>query len=131
MKFMRRGGGYYLNVGCSDLLISGQVGLVQYADTAGFVAAGLSLTNGDVVEADAVILATGYQTQQEGVRALLGDEIADAVGPIWGYDDEGEVRNTWRRTAQPGLWFSSGNFQLCRIYSKVLAMQIRTELDNG
>jgi len=131
MKFMRRGGGYYLNVGCSDLLISGQVGLVQYADTAGIVADGVSLTNGDVVEADAVILATGYQTQQEGVRALLGDEIADTVGPIWGYDDEGEVRNTWRRTAQPGLWFSAGNFQLCRIYSKVLAMQIRTELDNG
>ena len=29
-KFMNRGGGYYFNVGCSDLIIDGKVGLIQF-----------------------------------------------------------------------------------------------------
>ncbi|AQW46739.1 flavin-containing monooxygenase [Streptomyces violaceusniger] len=128
IKYMTRGGGYYLNVGCSELIISQEIGLIQFADADGFTAQGLRMSDGTVVKADLVVLATGYQSQQEGVRRLMGDEVADAVGPIWGYDDEGEVRNMWRRTAQRGLWFSAGNFQMCRTYSKVLAMQLRQEL---
>ncbi|WP_211260461.1 flavin-containing monooxygenase [Amycolatopsis jejuensis] len=129
MKFMRRGGGYYLNVGCSELLISGEVGLVQAADTDRFVPDGLRMTDGTTLAADLVVLATGYQSQQEGLRRLMGDTVADTVGPIWGYDDQGEVRNMWCRTAQRGLWFTAGNFQMCRTYSKVLAFQLRQALD--
>ncbi|GHE78931.1 monooxygenase [Amycolatopsis deserti] len=131
MKYMRRGGGYYLNVGCSDLLISGEIGLVQWAEADRFTRDGLRMSDGSVVEADLVVLATGYQSQQEGLRHLMGDEVADTVGPIWGYDDEGEVRNMWRHTAQPGLWFTAGNFQMCRTYSKVLAFQLRRSLDQA
>ncbi|MEU6040567.1 NAD(P)/FAD-dependent oxidoreductase [Actinomadura sp. NPDC047616] len=129
MKYMRQGGGYYLDVGCADLIISGEVGVVQYADVDRFVAEGLRMADGSVLDADLVVLATGYQSQQENVRRLMGDAVADAVGPIWGYDDEGEVRNMWRPTAQRGLWFSAGNFQMCRTYSKVLALQLRLALD--
>ena len=32
MMYLRRGGGYYFNVGCSDLIISGAVGLIQFSD---------------------------------------------------------------------------------------------------
>ncbi|KWX22638.1 monooxygenase [Mycolicibacterium wolinskyi] len=128
MKFMRRGGGYYLNVGCSDLLITGEIGLVQNADIDRFVAGGVAMRDGSVLAADAVILATGFHGQQENVRRLMGDAVADAIGPVWGYDDEGELRNMWRPTAQPGLWFSAGNFQMCRTYSKVLALQLRMQL---
>ncbi|MFD4195734.1 flavin-containing monooxygenase [Amycolatopsis thermoflava] len=129
MKYMRRGGGYYLNVGCSDLIVSGEIGLAQWSDADRFTREGLRMSDGSVIEADLVVLATGYQSQQEGVRRLLGDEVADTVGPIWGYDDEGEVRNMWRHTGQPGLWFTAGNFQMCRTYSKVLAFQLRRSLD--
>jgi hypothetical protein len=59
----------------------------------------------------------------------MGDAVAEAVGPIWGYDDEGELRNMWRPTAQPGLWCTAGNFQMARAYSKVLALQLRLALD--
>ena len=31
----------------------------------------------------------------------------------------------WRRTAQPGLWFTAGGLPHVRIYSKYLAMQIK------
>ena len=30
MKYRRRGGGYYLNAGCSDLIIEGEIGLLQF-----------------------------------------------------------------------------------------------------
>ena len=129
MKFMRRGGGYYLNVGCSELLIDGEIGLVQYADIDQFMASGVLMRDGSVLEADVVVLATGFYGQQENVRRLFGDAVADAVGPVWGYDDGGELQNMWRPTAQPGLWFSAGNFQMCRTYSKVLALQLRRALD--
>ena len=32
MMYLRRGGGYYFNVGCSDLIISGAIDLLQFAD---------------------------------------------------------------------------------------------------
>lgn len=131
MKYMRRGGGYYLNVGASELIISGEVALVQWADVDRFVPEGLRMSDGRVIEADLVVLATGYRSQQDTLRLLMGDAVADTVGPVWGYDGEGEVRNMWRPTAQRGLWFIAGNFQMARAYSKILAMQLRRALDEA
>jgi cation diffusion facilitator CzcD-associated flavoprotein CzcO len=125
MKYLRRGGGYYLDVGCSQLLVDGKVRLIQFSDIGSFTSSGVQLADGAALEADAVVLATGYLGQQELVRRLFGDVIAERVGPIWGYDDEGELRNMWRRTGQPGLWFIAGSLAQCRIYSKYLALQIR------
>jgi cation diffusion facilitator CzcD-associated flavoprotein CzcO len=125
MKYLRRGGGYYLDVGCAQLLIDRKVGLLQFSDIASFTASGLRLADGTSLDADAVVLATGYLGQQELVRRLFGDAVAEKVGPIWGFDDEGELRNMWRRTGQPGLWFTAGSLAQCRIYSKFLALQIK------
>jgi cation diffusion facilitator CzcD-associated flavoprotein CzcO len=125
MMYLRRGGGYYFNVGCSDLIISGQVGLLQYADIESFVAEGARLRDGRVVPADLLVLATGYKNQQDTVRAYLGDAIADRIGPVWGFDDGGELRNMWKQTAQPGLWFTAGSLAQCRIFSRYLAIQIK------
>ena len=71
------------------------------------------------------MLATGYYTQQELVRRLLGDAVAERVGPIWGFDANGEMASMWKRTAQEGLWFMAGSLAQCRIYSKYLALQIK------
>jgi pyridine nucleotide-disulfide oxidoreductase len=127
MMYLRRGGGYYFNVGCSELIISGQVKLLQFADIDSFVAQGARLKNGSTVSAELLVLATGYKNQQEAVRLYLGDEIADKVGPVWGYGDDGELRNMWRRTAQPGLWFTAGSLAQCRIFSRYLALQIKAQ----
>ena len=125
-KFMNRGGGYYFNVGCSDLIIDGKVGLIQYDDIETFVADGAKLKNGEVIAADTVILATGFKGQEENIKRLLGDDVAGRVGPIWGFgDDSQELRNLWMRTRQPGLWFTAGSFAQCRIFSKYLALQIK------
>lgn len=125
-KFMTRGGGYYFNVGCSDLIIDGSVGLIQYDNIETFVADGVKLKNGDVITADTVILATGFKGQEALVENLLGDDVAERVGPIWGFGDDGqELRNMWVRTGQPGLWFIAGSFAQCRIFSKYMALQIK------
>ncbi len=71
------------------------------------------------------MLATGYKGQEHLVRKLFGPEVADRVGPIWGFGDTQELRNMYTRTAQPGLWFIAGSLAQCRINSKYLGLQIK------
>jgi putative flavoprotein involved in K+ transport len=124
-KYLTRGGGYYFNVGCSDLIVEGKIRLMQFSDIAEFVAEGARLRRGDTIGADLIVLATGYRAQEHLVRKLFGDEIAHRVGPIWGFGEEDELRNMFTHTPQPGLWFIAGSFAQCRIYSKYLALQIK------
>ena len=125
MKYRRRGGGYYLDVGCAGLIIKGEVGLLQFDQIERFVADGAKLKDGSTHKADLLVLATGYYTQKELVRRLLGDAVAERVGDIWGFGADGEMANMWKRTPQDGLWFMAGSFAQCRIYSKYLALQIK------
>ena len=80
-----------------------------------------------MVPADLIVLATGYYTQRELVRRLLGEDVADKVGEIWGVGEDGEMANMWKRTPQDGLWFIAGSLAQCRIYSKYLALQIKAQ----
>ena len=123
--YLTRGGGYYFNVGCSDLVAEGKVALAQFTDIDRFVADGARLRDGSLIGADLVVLATGYKGQEHLVRKLFGDEIASRVGPIWGFGGGEELRNMFARTPQPGLWFIGGSLAQCRIYSKYLGLQIK------
>ncbi|TXL81723.1 NAD(P)/FAD-dependent oxidoreductase [Vineibacter terrae] len=124
-KYLTRGGGYYFNVGCSDLLVEGRIRLVQYADIDRFAASGAVLRSGETLPADLIVLATGYKSQEHLVRQLFGADVAARVGPIWGFGAGQELRNMFARTPQPGLWFIAGSLAQCRIYSKYLALQIK------
>ena len=124
-KYLTRGGGYYFNVGCSDLIVRREIGLVQFSNIAEFVAEGARMRSGETLAADLIVLATGYKGQEHLVRKLFGDDVAARVGPIWGFGDDGELRNMFQRTGQPGLWFIAGSLAQCRIYSKYLGLQIK------
>ena len=124
-KYLTRGGGYYFNVGCSDLVASGAIELAQFTDIDTFVAEGARLKNGNTIEADLIVLATGYRPQEELVRKLFGASVADHLGPIWGFGQEQELRNMYTRTAQTGLYFIAGSLAQCRINSRYLALQIK------
>jgi putative flavoprotein involved in K+ transport len=124
-RYFERGGGYYFNVGCSNLIIDGKIRLIQYDDVERFVPEGVLLRDGSIASADLLVLATGYLTQQEVVRRLLREDIAERVGPVWGLRPDGELRNMWTRTPQKGLWFHAGSLPQCRIYSRTLALQIK------
>jgi hypothetical protein len=124
-KYLTRGGGYYFNVGCSDLVASGEIKLRQFSDIESFVADGARMTSGEMLAANLIVLATGYMRQEYLVRKLFGDEVTERVGPIWGFGEEQELRNMYTRTPQPGLWFIAGSLAQCRINSKYLALQIK------
>ncbi|HKU09516.1 MAG TPA: NAD(P)/FAD-dependent oxidoreductase [Bradyrhizobium sp.] len=124
-KYLSRGGGYYFNVGCSDLVVSGAIKLAQFSDIDRFTAGGARLKRGDSIPADLVVLATGYRPQEELVRKLFGEAMASRVGPIWGFGDGQELRNMYTRTPQPGLWFIAGSLAQCRINSRYLSLQIK------
>ena len=128
LKYRTRGGGYYFNVGCSDLIAAGAIPVVQYADIEGFAPDGARLRDGRSLPAELIVLATGYKGQEHLVRSLFGDAVADRAGPVWGFDPVAqELRNMWTPTGHPGLWFTAGAFSQCRVYSKYLALRIKAE----
>jgi cation diffusion facilitator CzcD-associated flavoprotein CzcO len=124
-KYLTRGGGYYFNVGCSDLVASGAIKLRQFADIDAFTSDGVRTKNGEATTADLIVLATGYKPQEYLVQKLFGEAVAARVGPIWGFGDGQELRNMYTRTGQPGLWFIAGSLAQCRINSKYMALQVK------
>ncbi|KAJ5633917.1 hypothetical protein N7528_001759 [Penicillium herquei] len=124
--YYTRGGGYYIDVGCSQLIIDGKI-KVKHSPRGitGFGPRELRLEDGSTLPADIVVLATGYDNMRTTVRKVLGDKIADRCQDVWNLDNEGELRAMWRPSGHPGFWYFGGNLALCRIYSKFLALQIK------
>ena len=126
MMYLTRGGGYYFNVGCSELISQGRINVVSLQDLEQYESAGLRMKDGSLIEADLVIVAKGYLGQSAMVEKLLGRDIANRIGPVWGIHPETqELNNMWKPTPQPGLWFHAGSLAQCRIWSKYLALQIQ------
>lgn len=125
MLFLQKGGGYYINVGASELIAEGKIKIRPGVEMQRFTSAGIELSDGSLVEADVVVLATGYKGMIETARRLLGDDVADRCSPVWGLDDEGELRGVWRQSGHQGLWFMGGNLAMARFYGKFLALQIK------
>ena len=124
LKYRTRGGGYYFNIGCSELIIDGEIDLIQHRDIDQYIPTGVRMKDGTKRPADLIVMATGYEGQGHLVRQLFGEEIGTRAGQVWGFREDGEMSNMWTRTGQPGLWFTAGAFSQCRIYSKYLAQQI-------
>ena len=130
MKYLTRGGGYYIDVGASQLVADGKIKIKQGVEIDRFTRDGVVFSDGTSSDADVVVLATGYQNMRESARQLLGDAVADRCSPVWGLDDEGELRTIWRRSGHDRLWFMGGNLQQARTYSKFLALQIKADEEN-
>lgn len=129
-KYLTRGGGYYFNVGASDLIADGKIKVIQFSDIEKFVSTGIEMKSGEKFNIDLMVTATGYKGQEYVVEELFGKSVVDKIGPIWGFDDERqELRNMWMQTKQPGLWFHAGSLAQCRIFSKFLALQIKAIQD--
>lgn len=125
IMYQNRGGGYYFDAGCSQMIVDGRVGLIAFAEIERFCAEGARMKDGTVRQADLIVLATGYEGQKEAARRVLGEEMTGRIGRVWSFDEEGELAGMWRPTGQPGLWFLAGGLAQCRIFSKVLALQIK------
>ncbi|MCR9110530.1 NAD(P)/FAD-dependent oxidoreductase [Marivita sp. XM-24bin2] len=137
MKYLRRGSGYYIDVGASQLIIDGEIKLKRGQVTE-IVEDGVILDTGEKLEADLIVLATGYNSMNGWVADLMGQEMADKVGKVWGLGSnttkdpgpwEGEQRNMWKPTQQENLWFHGGNLHQSRHYSQFLALQIKARME--
>ncbi|OOF98064.1 hypothetical protein ASPCADRAFT_505081 [Aspergillus carbonarius ITEM 5010] len=123
--YIHRGGGYYIDFGCSQLIIDGKIAVRQCTDMTGFDERHLLLGDGSRLEADIVVFATGYLGPLESVRRVLGEEVAGRCHQaLWGLDSEGEIRTVWRSSGHPGFWFMGGNLAQARVYSRFVALQI-------
>ena len=130
MKYFQRGGGYYIDVGASQLIIDGKIKIKQGQEIAEILPHGMRFQDGSELPADEIVFATGYQNMRTQARQIFGDELADRVKDVWGFDEGGEMRTIWRKTGHPGFWFFGGNLALCRYFSRMLALQIKA-LEEG
>ena len=137
MKYMRRGSGYYIDVGASQLIIDGSIKLKQgQVESIGHNS--VVLSDGTELPADLIVYATGYGPMSQRAATILSESIARKVGRVGGLGSEttkdpgpweGESRNMWRPTQQEGLWFHGGNLYQCRFFSKLLALQLKARME--
>ena len=125
MKYLHRGGGYYIDVGASQLIADKKIKIEHGKQIKAVKAHSLLLEDDSELEADEIVFATGFQNMRTTARTVFGDKVADRLYDVWGFNDEGETRGMWRRSGHPGFWFFGGNLALSRFYSKLLALQIK------
>jgi putative flavoprotein involved in K+ transport len=137
MKYLRRGSGYYIDVGAADLVADGRVKLA-HGQVDHLTRDAVVLEDGTELPADLVVYATGYGSMNGWAADLISQEVADQVGKVWGLGSdttkdpgpwEGEQRNMWKPTQQPGLWFHGGNLHQSRHYSLYLALQLKARAE--
>ena len=137
-KYLRRGSGYYIDVGASELIANGDIKL-KTGQTECITETGVMLADGTEIPADVIVLATGYSSMNGWAAQLINQGVADKVGKVWGMGSdttkdpgpwEGELRNMWKPTQQPGLWFHGGNLHQSRHYSSYLSLQLKARMEN-
>ncbi|CAN5118773.1 NAD(P)/FAD-dependent oxidoreductase [soil metagenome] len=134
MKYLRRGSGYYIDVGASELVANGSIKLKSRVDVERINPHSVTLSDGTELPADLIVYATGYGSMNGWLADLISPEVADKVGKVWGLGSdtpkdpgpwEGELRNMWKPTQVPHLWFHGGNLHQSRHYSEFLALQLK------
>jgi putative flavoprotein involved in K+ transport len=137
LAYWRRAAGYYIDVGASDLIADGEVRLAK-GEIERIEPTGVLMADGDFLPADLIVYATGYKPMEDFVGTLISPEAQDKVGRCWGLGSgtegdpgpwEGELRNMWKPTRQPNLWFQGGNLMQSRFHSLHLALQIKARLE--
>jgi putative flavoprotein involved in K+ transport len=137
MKYLRRGSGYYIDIGASQLIIDGQIKLKR-GQVAEVTESAVVLEDGTALPADVIVYATGYGSMNGWAADLISKEVADKVGKVWGLGSdtpkdpgpwEGEQRNMWKPTQQEALWFHGGNLHQSRHYSQFLSLQLKARME--
>ncbi|MBD1536787.1 NAD(P)/FAD-dependent oxidoreductase [Arthrobacter sp. S13_S34] len=137
VKYLRRGSGYYIDVGASQLIIDGRVKL-KSGQVSKITGNAVVMADGTELEADLIVYATGYGSMNGWLADLVSPEVADQVGKCWGYGSdtpkdpgpwEGELRNMWKPTNVPNLWIHGGNLHQSRHYSSYLALQLKARME--
>jgi putative flavoprotein involved in K+ transport len=138
LKYLRRGSGYYIDVGASELVADGKIKLKSRVAVDEIKAKSIRFSDGSELKADLIVYATGYGSMNGWAAKLIGQDVADKVGKCWGLGSdttkdpgpwEGELRNMWKPTKQEALWFHGGNLHQSRHYSQFLSLQLKARME--
>ena len=138
VKYLRRGSGYYIDVGASELVAEGKIKLKSRVDVKEIKPKSVVLSDGTELPADLIVYATGYGSMNGWAAQLISKDVADKVGKCWGLGSnttkdpgpwEGELRNMWKPTHQENLWFHGGNLHQSRHYSQFLSLQLKARME--
>jgi putative flavoprotein involved in K+ transport len=138
MKYLRRGSGYYIDVGASELVANGSIKLRSGVTIDRINPKSVTLSDGSELPADLIVYATGYGSMNQWLAELISPAVADKVGKVWGLGSdtpkdpgpwEGELRNMWKPTQVPHLWFHGGNLHQSRHYSRFLSLQLKARYE--
>ena len=137
-KYMRRGSGYYIDVGASELICDGRIKLKTRVSVQEIKEHSVLFSDGGELPADLIVYATGYGSMNGWAAMLISQDVADKVGKCWGLGSnttkdpgpwEGEPRNMWKPTQQEALWFHGGNLHQSRHYSQFLSLQLKARME--
>jgi putative flavoprotein involved in K+ transport len=138
MKYLRRGSGYYIDVGASELVADGKIKLKSRVSVDEIKPKSVKFSDGSELKADLIVYATGYGSMNGWAAQLISKQVADKVGKCWGLGSnttkdpgpwEGELRNMWKPTHQEALWFHGGNLHQSRHYSQFLSLQLKARME--
>jgi cation diffusion facilitator CzcD-associated flavoprotein CzcO len=140
---MRRGG-FYINDGASDDIVSGRIKVMQCTQgVKHLTATGLVLADDRSIDADIIVLATGWKMFEDVKTEIMGENVARYTTRMWGVDDEGEqgsvsihtypgslhsnrfIQKVYRPTGHKGFWVAISNFIGSKIGAPLLALQIK------
>ena len=140
-----RGGTYYIDVGTSARIAKGDIKIKSGDPIKRFVENGLEFESGDVLNADVVVFATGYQRDPRIQAAtIVGKEVAQSIRLSTGLDEHGEIDGNMMPVGKSlyfsdlagktkeglgrGLWLLAGAVSMARWNSRFIALQIQAQL---
>ncbi|KAG7530601.1 hypothetical protein FFLO_04903 [Filobasidium floriforme] len=128
MMALEKAGGYYFSTGGSEMICKGDI-KVRQGEIASFGKGTNEITfkDGSKEAFDVVVFATGYTGFPDTIRETIGGDWAEKFNPVWGLDEEGEIRGVCRESGIPNFFFLVGNLSACRLSSKILALQIKAQ----
>jgi len=75
-KYLRRGSGYYIDVGASELVANGDIKLKSGVGVERITKTGIEFSDGSSLDADLIVLATGYGSMNGWAAQLISQEVA-------------------------------------------------------
>ncbi|MCL2582081.1 MAG: NAD(P)/FAD-dependent oxidoreductase [Streptosporangiales bacterium] len=116
---------YQIDIGASQLIADGEIGLKQGTEVAEIAGGTVTFTDGSALtDVDLIIFATGYHQFWGHIKPALGS-VGDLFDKVYGRAGDGEYANTWRRSAHPGIWFGTGFIRMARYYTQFMALLIK------
>ncbi|EEP78161.1 predicted protein [Uncinocarpus reesii 1704] len=115
-RLLVRHGGYYIDSGCSQLIIDEKIGLLTGTDISHISGSDIIFRNGTSIQADLIVFGTGYT----GFCAKELIEDMSITHPIASTGGEVPRVEIWQKS-------TCGEVFTCRVFSRLLALQIQAE----